>query len=400
MLEVAVIGGGPAGLRAAQCLAGNGVTLFEQKRSVGRKFLIAGKSGLNLTNHADQDSFLAQYKGTPEELWRKVYESFDNKALREWASSLGHETFVSSGKKVFPQNMKAAPLLRSLVRDVKVKGGEIVVQHSLRSIVKRPVGYELTFSTPEGDKAVKAKVIVLALGGASWPSTGSDGKWLKWLSGLGLKIDQLVAANSGWEVNWEPDWIVSHEGTPWKNLICSVGGEVVKGEVMVTKYGLEGGPIYKLGQALRSQESPVLELNFKPDFSVEQLVKKAESVRSNPIQELSRRWKVHPSILELLSETAQEKINFAEVKKIALQLKNFRLPLIGSRPVEEAISSAGGVCWNELDENLMLRKYPNVYLCGEMVNWEAPTGGFLLQGCFSSATWVSQAIISSKNLSE
>ncbi len=407
MDEVAIIGGGPAGLRVMQILQCAGIQghLYEQKRSVGRKLLVAGKSGLNLTNDAEIVEFLSNYKGKglPKVLWERIYKAFNNTTLREWARELGQETFVSSGKKVFPNDMKAAPLLRALVQDIKGKGGEFFVKHSLRNIEPSDNGYDLTFSSEEGEIRHHYSAVVLAFGGGSWSSTGSDGEWVPLLESMNIKISPLEAANCGWEVNWDGEFLSKHEGKPLKNLLCSAGEESIEGELVITKYGLEGGPIYRLGHALRQQEKPALQLDFKSMFSTQELMKKVESVRKNLALELMQRWRLTDSVVDLLkcyhSELFQKiKVNGGDLQLLAKKLKNFSLPLEKPRPLNEAISSAGGVAWIELDENLMLKKYPDLYACGEMLDWEAPTGGFLLQGCFSSASWVGNAIKRKRSL--
>ena len=399
MHEVVIIGGGPAGLRVMQMAAEAGVApvLFDQMRSVGRKFLVAGKSGLNLTNDAPREMFLSRYRGTPGESWTRIYDQFTKDDLRQWALDLGQETFVSSGQKVFPASMKAAPLLRRWVQEIKGAGGQFAVQHRLMGITPLDEGYELSFATPDGEVRHQARQVVLAMGGGSWPQTGSDGKWAALLEGLGIPVAPLVAANAGWEIDWPAAFIAEYDGTPWKNITCRAGEEELIGELVVTRYGLEGGPVYRLGHALRQLEQPVMVIDFKSSFTVHQLVKKAESAKRNLVVELARRWKLSPSVLALIAEWYPE--HFADgataemIQAIAELVKALPIPLLQPRPIAEAISSAGGVLWEAVDETLQLRQYEGIYLCGEMLNWEAPTGGFLLQGCFASATWVARALL-------
>lgn len=401
MPKIAVIGGGPAGLRVAQLCSAAGLDthLYEQKPSVGRKLLIAGKSGLNLTNDIDRDRFLVQYKGRdlPLDLWAQIYDNFDNNDLRDLARDLGQETFVSSGQKVFPQSMKAAPLLRQLVQTIRQQGGHFHVRHSLQSITPQDSSYLLRFQTAEGEIQVESEIVVLAMGGGSWSKTGSDGKWVAITQGLNIETTPLSAANCGWQVPWSPKFLTQYEGTPWKNIECTVGETQVQGELIITRYGIEGGPIYKLGHELRERDSPTLTVDFKPSISVTQLVKKAESVRRNLASELSQRWKLPPSVVALLQEQhpalfSQDRISPEDMQVIAEAVKSCEIPLTGARPIEEAISSAGGIAWTEIDHDLMLKKYPKLYACGEMLDWEAPTGGFLLQGCLATATWVARQV--------
>lgn len=403
MDEIAVIGGGPAGLRVMQVLAraGKSPTLFDQKRSVGRKFLIAGKKGLNLTNAAEQEAFLASYSGgegfSPSR-WAEIIKAFNNEALREWARELGQETFISSGKKVFPSSMKAAPLLRALVGEIRQNGGTFLLNHSLTGMQVIPGGFQLCFSTPEGEKKRAFKQVVLALGGGSWKKTGSDGKWVTLLKQRGVRVSSLRSANCGWEVNWPSSFLVEHEGSPLKNMRCTVGEECVEGELVITHYGLEGGPLYKHGSALRQMEAPKLFIDGKPTFNEQELFRKAESVRTRAPEELMNRWKLSAVMLGLLQwhheDIFQKKrVEEQDLRALSQTIKNLEIPLVKPRPIEEAISSAGGVQWSEVDESLMVKALPGLYLCGEMLDWEAPTGGFLLQGCFSTGTWVAEQLL-------
>ncbi len=405
MVELAVIGGGPAGLRVAELAARAGfeVKLYDQKRSVGRKFLIAGKSGLNLTNAARRDEFLSVYQGAdfPRDLWAEIFDRFDNDALRDWALSHGQETFVSSGKKVFPESMKAAPLLRSWVQSIKAAGALFQLNHSFKEIEPVDDGYRLMFHTPEGESEVLAKRVVFALGGGSWSRTGSDGRWVNSLSASGISVSPLQSANCGWEIEWPLGFLDEYEGQPWKNIVCKAGKLSLEGELVITKYGLEGGPIYRLGHELRKMDSATLEIDFKPTFSVERLLQKVESVRRNLADELSRRWKVQASVVSLLAYKypeifTKEVVPKADLAILAEEVKCLEMVLQSARPIEEAISCAGGIRWEALDDALQIRNYPNVYACGEMLDWEAPTGGYLLQGCMSSATWVAKGICAEK----
>ncbi len=403
MDELAVIGGGPAGLRVAELASARGmeVHLYDQMRSVGRKFLVAGKSGLNLTNAIERDAFLAVYKGTdlPTDLWAEMYDAFPNTALRDWAQGLEQETFVSSGNKVFPRSMKAAPLLRRWVQRLRDTGVQFHLQHRLEEL--QPLvagGATLRYRTGDGELIERpARRVVMALGGGSWPQTGSDGGWCALLAQHGVPIQPLAAANCGWQVDWQSDFLTHYEGTPWKNVLCTAGDESILGELVITRYGLEGGPIYKLGHALRHASPPVMQLDFKPSFTVDALVRKAESVRNNLALALSQRWKLAPSIIHLLAQRHEAlftggKVTLADIRVIAESVKHFPLPLTGPRPISEVISSAGGVRWEGVGTDLQLKALPGIYICGEMLDWEAPTGGFLLQGCMTTATWTAAQI--------
>ena len=388
--SIAVIGGGPAGLRAAEVAASAGaaVTVYDAKRSVGRKFLVAGKSGLNLTNSAEFEAFVGRYsgQGMPMGLWRKCLADFDNVALREWAAGLGIETVATSSGKVFPTMMKAAPLLRRWVERLRGLGVEFAMNH-------RWLG--LQYGSPlrvlfQNRPARQHDAVVLAMGGGSWPETGSDGGWVGVLEKLGISVSPLRAANCGWEAAWMPETRARVEGRPLLNIHVRAGDVCVVGEVMLTRYGIEGTLMYALGKALRGMESPEICIDLKPTFSVEQLAQKMASVRRNFIWEAPKLWKLPDAACALLEQFYPP---FSSAEMLARACKDCRIPLLGPRPLAEAISSAGGVCWSEVDDSLMLKKLPGVYCAGEMLDWEAPTGGFLLQGCFATGTRAGAAAV-------
>lgn len=388
--SIAVIGGGPAGLRAAEVAAEAGaqVTLYEAKRSVGRKFLVAGKSGLNLTNGVRFPAFLEYYDGPDlPPFFHHALEAFDNTALRAWASELGIETYEATSSKVFPVGMKAAPLLRRWIEKLRRLGVNFQVRHRLTGIA---TGDDVTLSLEYDGEAltVKHDAVVLALGGASWPTTGSDGKWVKMLENLGLSLSPLASANCGWETNWPKGLLDEAEGLPLKNMVVHCGDAERQGELVITRYGLEGGPIYRLGPAIRQQADPHIELDLKPTFTVGQLVNKMESVKRDFLKQAKQRWKLSPAALAILKHLHGP---FEDVQSLAQSVKHCRIPLTRPRPIDEAISSAGGVQWPELSSNFSLKSHPNIFLAGEMLDWEAPTGGFLLQAAFATGTAVGRA---------
>ena len=400
MKSIGIIGGGPAGLRAAEIAIKNGasVTVYDAMRSVGRKFLVAGKSGLNITNNEDLEVFLSRYSGTdlPNDLWKKILTQFDNHALRDWARELGIDTFVASSGKVFPgpdrNGMKAAPLLRRWIKELKSLGTTFKMQHQW-------VGWEnqgeLLFNHQENAVNYQHDTIILALGGASWPQTGSDGQWTNILAKAGIQITPLSPANCGWETNWPAALLDEAEGMPMKNLNVRSGASTRRGELVITRYGLEGGPIYRLGPDIRSHESPHVIIDFKPDLSQKELITRMGAVKRNFVREARRRWKLDPATCALLKHLPNRG-PWKTVEQLAHEVKNCHIPLTGPRPIEEAISSAGGICWKELDQNLMLKKLPGIYVAGEMIDWEAPTGGYLLQACFATGTHAGQAAASSR----
>ncbi len=368
-IDIAVIGGGPAGLRAAEVAAGMGrkVTVFDGKPSVGRKFLVAGKGGLNLTHGGSLETFVSNYVG--EKDWECLLRDFSNHDLREWCHGLGLETFEASSGRVYPKALKGAPVLRAWLARLREMGVEIRPKHLWQDLLP---GNTLRFA--DGTE-VRAKAIVFALGGGSWPKTGSDGGWVGKFIELGISCEPLVSSNCGWECDWKREVLAAAEGLPIKNIHVRGGTKSVAGELLVTRYGLEGGAIYALGSELRKMSEPFIEIDFKPTFSAEELAAK-------PI----KFWKLSKPAAALLSASRIE-----DPAQLAKAAKAFRLPLLRPRPLAEAISSAGGIRWDELDENLMLRKFPGVFVCGEMIDWDAPTGGYLLQAAFATGTRVGRA---------
>lgn len=380
-IHIAVIGCGPAGLRAAETAAARGlrVALFDAKPSVGRKFLVAGKGGLNLTHGEESGLFATRYSGPdqPPGFWRGLLEAFDAAALRAWAAGLGVETFEATSGRVYPRALKAAPLLRRWVARLKESGVRFEMNQRWHGL--RP-GTPHVLEFVNGAE-VAADAVVFALGGGSWPQTGSDGGWIATFQKLGIACHPLAPANCGWEHPWPPEVLAAAEGKPLKNLRVSAEGVTAAGELLVTRYGLEGGAIYQLGSILRSMAHPVIAIDFKPDFTHERLVAKMESVRRNFLKEARVRWRLSDAASEILSRR-----EWSDAESLAREVKHCVIGLTGPRPLAEAISSAGGVCWSELDSALMLKRLPGIFVAGEMIDWEAPTGGYLMQGCFATGT--------------
>lgn len=374
-LDIVVVGGGPAGLRAAEVAAmwGRSVTVFDGKPSVGRKFLVAGKGGLNLTHGEKLENFVSRYSGG--EKWAEMLEDFSPQDLREWSHGLGQDTFQATSGRVYPKALKGAPVLRAWLERLKELGVEIRPRHLWSELRE---GNVLVF---ENGVEVQAKAIIFALGGGSWPKTGSDGGWVTKFQEMGVACKPLVASNCGWEIDWPENFLEKAEGSPLKNLVVSAGGKQVPGELLVTRYGLEGGAIYALGRELRSMPQPFIEIDFKPTFSSEELLVKLQGCSGDWLKAAAPRWRLSESARQVIGLVA---VNSAE--ELVKRAKACRIYLNGPRPIAEAISSAGGVCWDELDDHLMLKKIPGVFVCGEMIDWDAPTGGYLLQGSFTTGT--------------
>ena len=385
--KIAIIGGGPAGLRAAEVAVGMGaaVTLYDAKPSVGRKFLVAGKSGLNLTNSADFEDFLAHYSGRdfPVDRWRSYLKEFDNYHLSEWASGLGVDTFAAPNGKVFPFSKKAAPLLRRWVLRLREKGVQFRMKHQWVGLEQQGNILQLDFMQGDEPVSVIYDAVILAMGGASWPQTGSTGTWVPILEAKGIEVVSLQSANCGWECEWTEETRELIEGKALQNLKVSAAGVTLTGELLPTKYGFEGTPIYTLGTELRKMDEPSIEIDFKPTFTEERLVAKMESARRDFYKEAGLRWKLSEAACAIIRQYYGE---FDNAKALANAVKCCRIPLTEPRPIEESISTSGGVAWSDLNEDLMLNKLPGVYCTGEMVDWEAPTGGFLMQGCFVTGT--------------
>lgn len=384
--RIAVVGGGPAGLYAAEVAAKAGacVTLFEAKASVGRKFLVAGRGGLNLTNAEAKEKFIRRYSSGP---WEELIGRFDASALRHWAHELGTETFVASTGRVYPKSLKAAPLLRAWVQRLRSLGVEFKMHHRWLSL-KQGNPNELEFDAG----TYEAEAVIFALGGGSWPQTGSDGRWTPAFEALGLSVTPLAAANCGWEVDWPSAFLKAVEGMPLKNVAVSAGTERIEGELLITNYGVEGGAIYALGPILRSMDSPQIVVDLKPSSTAEQLLAKLGNA---PLARASSLWKLSPAAQGLLAHFSTPP---GSADELAYLVKHISIPLRGTRPIAEAISSAGGVAWGEINDQLMLKKLPGVFVAGEMIDWEAPTGGYLLQGCFASgARAANEAVVFVRN---
>lgn len=385
--NVAVIGGGPAGLMAAEVLSAAGVQVdvYDAMPSVGRKFLMAGKGGMNITHSEPLERFIGRY-GARREYIAPLLTRFGPDALRAWIHGLGIDTFVGSSGRVFPADMKAAPLLRAWLHRLRTAGVRLHMRH-------RWLGWDdagaLRFTTPAGEVAVRPDAVVLALGGGSWARLGSDGAWVPLLQERGIKVAPLRPSNCGFEVDWSQHLRTRHAGQPVKPVVVSFAGECRQGELMVTEYGVEGGVVYALSAALReaiaADGQAALLLDLVPGREQARLA--ADLARPRGRDSLAKHLRRHAGIegvkASLLRELApSEALN--DPARLAALLKALPLPLRATRPLDEAISSAGGVRFEAMDEHLMLRELPGVFCAGEMLDWEAPTGGYLLTACFAS----------------
>jgi uncharacterized flavoprotein (TIGR03862 family) len=396
-MQIAVIGGGPAGLRAAEVAAAGGalVTIFDTKASAGRKFLVAGRGGLNLTHAEPRSLFATRYRGPgqPHGIWQTLLAEFDAGATRAWAAGLGIETFVASTGRVYPLELKSAPLLRRWVRRLHDAGVQFAQHHRWTGFDHgKPI--QLRFDVHGEESRFTADAVILALGGASWPDSGSDGKWTSTLEGLGVEITPLAPSNCGWEVEWTPSFLAEAEGKPIKNVVVRAGGEEATGELMITSYGFEGGAIYPLAHALREMREPAITIDFKPAATERELVERLGRPRLRPLLEAARKWRLSEPVVALL-DSHPERERLGNAAALAAMVKACPIRLRGPRPLAEAISSAGGIRWSELDDRLMLRRLPRVFAAGEMIDWEAPTGGYLIQGCLATGTRAAKSALES-----
>ncbi|EIL99830.1 flavoprotein [Rhodanobacter denitrificans] len=380
----------------AACAAGVAVDLYEAKGSVGRKFLLAGKGGLNLTHGEPRARFVERYGARRDEVGRWL-DAFDAEALRAWARGLGVETFAGSSGRVFPADLKAAPLLRGWLRRLRESGVAFHVHH-------RWLGWSdgaLRFATPQGERAVSADAVVLALGGASWPQLGSDGAWVAPLGEAGIDIAPLQPANCGFELAWSEHLSSHFAGAPLKPVVAHWLdrhgiAHVRQGEFVLSEYGIEGSLIYAIGAELREQiregGEATLMLDLVPGYTQPALAERLAAPRGKHSMGdwLRRRAGLDAAKCALVFELTG-KPTLADPPALAARLKALPLRLRAPRPVAEAISTAGGVRLEALDENLMLRARPGVFCAGEMLDWEAPTGGYLLTACFASGLLAGRA---------
>jgi len=384
--KIAIIGGGPAGLMAAEALCGTGhsVTVYEAMPSFGRKLLFAGKSGLNITHAEEYAQFVTRFGAASDRL-RPALDGFQPKDLIAWAEALGTETFTGSSGRVFPKAMKASPLLRAWLRRLADKGVTLLPRH-------RWMGFDadgLRFTTPDGPLEVGFDAVVLALGGASWPKLGSDGHWVPLLRDKNVPIAHFRPANCGFDVEWSPIFAERFAGTPIKSVMATSDEGTISGEFVVGASGVEGSLIYAHAAALRDRietgAPAVLTLDLAPGRSVEKL--EAGLARQKAKESFTSRLRKGAGLDgikgALVRECAPE-ANTLTPGALARLIKALPLTLLRPRPLAEAISSAGGIGWDGVDTNYMLKSLPGVFAAGEMLDWEAPTGGYLLTGCMAT----------------
>jgi uncharacterized flavoprotein (TIGR03862 family) len=392
--RVIVVGAGPAGLAAAEVLAqaGVAVTIHDSMPNPARKFLLAGRGGLNLTHSESLDAFLSRYGGARPHL-EPVIRAFTPDDLRQWCDGLGIETFVGSSGRVFPKHMKASPLLRAWLSRLANLG----VQLRTRSRWTGWDGDALMFDTTDGPRSEQADAAVFALGGASWPRLGSDGAWRDAFAMRGAAITPLRPSNSGFLVRWSDIFREKFVGQPIKRAIFRFGGQEVRGEAIAAGYGIEGGAIYALSSALRetidSSGSATLEIDLIPDMTIDALAARlAIGTRDSTANRL-RKAGLSPVAASLIREDERGPVLPATPHDIARRIKGARIRLTGIAPIDRAISTAGGISWNSANPDFSLTSDPRTFVAGEMLDWEAPTGGYLLQACFATGRAAARGIL-------
>jgi uncharacterized flavoprotein (TIGR03862 family) len=389
--QVAIIGAGPAGLMAAEVLArgGAGVTVYDAMPSAGRKFLMAGRGGLNLTHSEALPEFLRRYGAASPHLAPAI-DAFPPQALREWSEALGQPTFTGSSGRVFPEAFKASPLLRAWLHRLNSLGVRLALRH-------RWTGWDadgrLLFQTPDGERVVDISASVLALGGASWPRLGSDGAWAETLAARGVTISPLRSANSGFTVTWSDIIRDRFEGQPLKGVALSCGAHRARGEAVITRTGIEGGAIYALSAVLReaieNSGQATLSIALRPDLETDGLIARLAAPRgkqsfSNWLRKAAHLSPVGIGLLHEATMASGVSPSALSPQSLAGLINAVPVVLNGTAPIARAISTAGGIAFEELDANFMIRRLPGIFAAGEMLDWEAPTGGYLLQASFAT----------------
>ena len=389
-LSVAVIGGGPAGLIAAEALsaAGCGVTVYERMPTFGRKLLIAGRGGLNLTHSEPFARFKSRY-GEAGARIGPCLDAFPPEALVAWADGLGQPTFVGSSGRVFPKALKASPLLRAWLRRLTEQG--VNLQPRAEWLGWDEAGALVFRDLPPG----RPDAVVLALGGASWPKLGSTGAWAELLKARGVAVAPFRPANCGFVADWSEPFRTRFAGAPLKPLALSFEGRRLRGEAVVTDYGLEGGGIYALSAPLRDaiarEGTAVLELDLRPDLAEDALARRLSRPRGG--QSLANFLRKTAGLPPVAVNLIREAAGGAVPVDLAHAIKHVPVVLTAPRGLERAISSAGGIAWSAVDERLMLKALPGVFVAGEMLDWEAPTGGYLLQACFATGAAAAKGVL-------
>lgn len=382
--KIFIIGAGPAGLMAAQILAEKGfkVQIYEQNKAAARKFLVAGNGGFNLTHSEEIETFLEKYDAVEIQ---KIVREFDNQKVIKWLEKLGIATYIGSSGKIFPtKNFKPIQVLKTWLDYLENLGVEIHYNHTFLDFDESSI----YLKNNSEDLKLNYSKLILAMGGGSWKKTGSDAKWIEVLASKNIKINALESANSGYNTSK-----IFHQlqGQYLKNIKVSFENVEKTGEIVFTKYGIEGSPIYFMNRFTRKFQFPLqLFLDLKPNISEREIIEALkQGDKISPI--LKKKLKLSTTALNLLKTLDKE--SYLDIEKLSKLIKNFPIEILSFRPIDEVISTSGGVAFSELNFNLELKKWPNIYCAGEMIDWEAPTGGYLLQACFSTGFSVAEAIV-------
>ncbi len=384
--QVAIIGGGPAGLMAAEVLSAAGlcVTVYDAMPTFARKFLLAGKSGLNITHSEDFARFAERF-GSASPRLRPALDAFTPEDVRQWATGLGTETFVGTSGRVFPTVMKASPLLRAWLKRLESQGVTLKTRH-------RWIGFDgdgFQFETADGETTIRPDAALLALGGASWPRLGSNAAWVPWLKGQGITVHDLQPANCGFDVAWSDFFIERFAGAPLKSVSTTSDAGTYPGEFVISRHGIEGSLVYAHSAALRERllrdGKALLTVDLMPGRVQERLAR--DLTRQDAKASFSNRLRKGAGLdgvkAALIRELCPEATRMP-VEQLADLIKALPIPVLRPRPIAEAISSAGGIAWSEINERYMLKSRPGLFAAGEMIDWEAPTGGYLLTACFAT----------------
>jgi len=391
--KIIIVGGGPSGMMAAiQLSKHHDVCLYEKGKTLGKKFLVAGKGGFNLSNNLNGRDLRSQY--TPENIFDPILKNFDSKQTRKWLQGLGIETFIGSSGRIFPiKGIKPIAVLKALKNRILEDKGVIYLEHEMIDFDSNQV----VFKHLNNISTKKYDACIFALGGGSWSITGSNGNWLSLMKKNNILTRPFEASNCGLEIDFSKTNINQFIGEPLKNISISFSGITVKGEAIITSYGLEGNAIYPMVQYIReklkAQEPVVIAMDFKPFNSEQQLLQKLlPTTKPKNYKYIYNLNNTQQSIIKGFTN----KKEYLNPESFDKSLKNITLPITGLRPIEEAISTVGGIKIEELNRNLSLKKIPNIYIAGEMFDWDTITGGFLLQGCFATGYHISKSILESQ----
>lgn len=398
--SVAIIGGGAAALMFAAQLDEKkfDITIYEKNAAVGRKLLVAGEGGFNLTHSENLEDFISRY--TPASFFQPMLAAFKNTDLCNWLQSIGIETYIGTSKRIFPvKGIKPIDVLNAILGVLTKKGVTIKTKYTWEGWddSEQLVFRDNSVASPSNQMySVKADIVVFALGGGSWRVTGTDGSWTHYFAAKGIKVLPFQASNCAFEIKWKAEFIENAEGKSLKNVILKCGNKEKKGEVVITKFGLEGGAIYALSGAIREQLNQLgyaeSFLDMKPSFSVLEIEHKLYNRGNKSLSKyLEEKLNINPVQLALLKNSLSKE-EFISNEILAARIKNLPLIITATAPVDEAISTVGGISLEEIDPLLQLKKLPNHYVIGEMLDWDAPTGGYLLQGCFSMGHWVGRKL--------